>query len=582
MGKVKRVLVDISGEDWSKMDWENFDFSTVDFSKLSTEQKKEFKGISKKMKKIQKEKKKREKEEKKRKLEEEKKKALTREDITWTERFENKKQFGDLPVMDSSFNTKVDLTPLQDIESFIGKEVCLRVRIHNRRDQKDMSFFVFRDGYETIQGVVGASETVSKRMVKYCTLVPRESIVDVHGKIVSVPKPTNTTKCNVEIQIARFYCYSASEVCPLIVEDASQNDELLEKQIEEQNKKAEEEKGKKKNKVLITTGQDIRLDYRYLDLRAPAHKAIFKITSAVGMFFRKFLYSNGFMEIHSPKMIATASEGGADVFKLDYFGKKAFLAQSPQLYKQMAIMCDFEKVFEVGPVFRAENSHTNRHLTEFTGLDLEMRIKDHYHEVLDVLDGLFVSIFEGINKHFQKEMEVIQQQYPFEPITYAKDKKNVRMTYKEGIEMLKKDGADIDEYGDLDTVNEKRLGKLVKEKYGTDFYILDKYPMAVRPFYTMPDHEDPKYSNSYDIFIRGQEVTSGAQRIHDPKLLLEKAKEKEVDLTPIMDYVNSFGYGAWPHGGAGLGLERIVMLFLGLPNVRKCSLFPRDPKRINP
>jgi len=230
--------------------------------------------------------------------------------------------------------------------------------------------------------------------------------------------------------------------------------------------------------------------------------------------------------------------------------------------------------------FRAEKAFTHRHLTEFVGLDIEMAFNEHYHEVLDVLDGLFTSIFDGLAKRFAKELEIVGQQYPFEPLKY--NIPSLRLKFPEAIAMLREAGETIGDFDDLSTPSEKHLGKLVKEKYGVDFYILDRFPKAVRPFYTMPAPDDPNYSNSYDFFLRGEEIMSGAQRIHDPVLLAQRATECGVALEGIKDYVNAFKYGAPPHGGGGIGLERVVMLYLGLKNIRLTSMFPRDPNRTTP
>lgn len=285
------------------------------------------------------------------------------------------------------------------------------------------------------------------------------------------------------------------------------------------------------------------------------------------------------------------------------------MAQSPQLYKQMALMADLERVFEVGPVFRAENSYTHRHMTEFTGLDLEMTFNEHYSEVLDVLDRTFNAVFDGLNQKFAAELETVRAQHPFENLRYRYP--CLRLTYPEAMELLRTKGSellqskcdaasdeaerakleervkDVASHGDLvdiGTEDEKLLGEVIANVHQQDFYIIDKFPAHVRPFYTMPDPQNPELSNSYDIFIRGEEVTSGAQRIHDPQMLLEQAAAKDppVDLSPIQSYVDSFKYGAFPHAGGGVGLERVVMLFCGLPNIRKTSLFPRDPKRLSP
>lgn len=269
------------------------------------------------------------------------------------------------------------------------------------------------------------------------------------------------------------------------------------------------------------------------------------------------------------------------VFTLKYFGTDACLAQSPQLYKQMATACsDLERVFEIGPVFRAENSNTHRHLCEFHGLDMEMVINEHYYEVLDVFSELFTYIFDGLNSRFKKEIEVVRAQHPFADLQYSKPA--LRITYAEGLALLKEDGWNVPFGDDLSTAQEKALGAIVKRKYATDFFMMDKYPFAIRPFYTMPDPENPALSNSYDFFLRGEEIVSGAQRVHDPELLARLAGEKGIRVDTIQSYVDSFKHGALPHGGGGVGLERVVMLFLGLNNIRKAALYTRDPKRLTP
>jgi nondiscriminating aspartyl-tRNA synthetase len=286
------------------------------------------------------------------------------------------------------------------------------------------------------------------------------------------------------------------------------------------------------------------------------------------------------VEIHTPKIISAASEGGANVFTLSYFKRDAFLAQSPQLYKQMAIAADFEKVFTTGPVFRAEDSNTHRHLTEFVGLDMEMAFKYHYHEVIREIGNTFIAIFKGLRDEYKQEIATVNEQYPRHEFTFLEPA--LVLEFPEAIKMLRENGVEIGDEDDLSTPAEKFLGKLVKEKYNTDFYILDKYPLAVRPFYTMPDPNDPRYSNSYDMFMRGEEILSGAQRIHDADLLTERALHHGINLEHIAAYIDAFKYGCPPHGGGGIGMERVTMLYLGLHNIRMASLFPRDPKRLTP
>eukprot|EP00755_Sulcionema_specki_P016035 Sspe_Gene.10063::Locus_3371_Transcript_1_1_Confidence_1.000_Length_1957::g.10063::m.10063/K01876/DARS, aspS; aspartyl-tRNA synthetase len=258
-------------------------------------------------------------------------------------------------------------------------------------------------------------------------------------------------------------------------------------------------------------------------------------------------------------------------------------------------------------------ANTHRHLCEFVGLDVEMTIKEHYYEVLDVAEQLFTYIFDSLHQHCAPLIENVRAQFDHTPFVHKMSEEKVkelglgvieekveskdqygglvrnmatrvlRLSYPRAVSLLNTAIEEkMEETDDLSTTNEKILGRLVKERYGVDFFILDWFPAAVRPFYTMPHPENPKFSNSYDMFMRGEEISSGAQRIHDPELLEELVKKHDVDVTPLKDYINSFRLGAWPHGGFGVGLERVVMLFLGLHNIRSCSLFPRDPKRNTP
>ncbi|CAI5469773.1 unnamed protein product [Closterium sp. Yama58-4] len=426
-------------------------------------------------------------------------------------------------------------------------------------------------------------------MVKYAAGLSRETVVDVTGDVVLPDKPIESTSQQVELHVRTVHAVSrALPVLPLNIDDASRS----EKEIED---------AEKAGVQYVRVGQDTRLNHRVLDLRTPANQAIFRVQSAVGHLFRDYLSSHGFIEIHTPKLIGGSSEGGAAVFRLDYKGQAACLAQSPQLYKQMAVCADLARVFEIGPVFRAEDSFTHRHLCEFTGMDFEMEIKEHYSEegeceftgmdfemeikehyseIMDVINDLFVHIFDGLNTRCAKELAAINQQYPFEPLKYTKE--GVRITFPEGLAMLKEAGFEVDAFGDINTEQEKKLGELVKQKYGVDFYIMHRYPLAVRPFYTMPCPDDGRYTNSFDVFIRGEEILSGAQRIHDADFLARRATECGIDIKTIAPYIDSFRFGAVPHGGIGVGLERVVMLFCGLNNIRKSSMFPRDPQRLAP
>ena len=446
-----------------------------------------------------------------------------------------------------------------------NQTVWLRGRLHTSRAKGKQCFIVLRQQSSTVQGLAAVNETISKQMIKFISNITKESIVDVEAVVKRVPsKIESCTQKDVEVHIEKVFVVSAAKPqLPLQIEDAS-------RPVTE----ADE------NTLNIKVNQDTRLDNRVLDLRTPANQAIYRVEAGICKLFRDILTSKGFVEIHTPKIISAASEGGANVFTVSYFKGNAYLAQSPQLYKQMAIAADFDKVFTVGAVFRAEDSNTHRHLTEFVGLDLEMAFKYHYHEVIDTIGQLFTEMFKGLRDNYAADIEAVRQQYNVEPFKFLDPP--LKLEFSDAIELLAEAGVTLGEEDDLSTPDEKLLGKLVKAKYDTDFYILDKYPLAVRPFYTMPDPTNPKTSNSYDMFMRGEEIISGAQRIHDPELLTERAKHHGIDLEKIRSYIDAFKYGCPPHAGGGIGMERVVMLYLGLDNIRKVSMFPRDPKRITP
>ena len=546
-----------------------------------------------------------------------------------------KDKYGVLPFIQSAtdpehrFQTK--FTQISEINASLdGQNVKLRVRLQRSRIKGKSGFLVLREGVYTIQACLFVEDgKISKQMVDFAKSLRLESYIDVTAKVQKVQKPVEScTQKDVELAIETlFLVVSAPKVLPFQMEDALRkvNPELEEddyqqkkkeenkeekkeeekkeekegeqkegenkeeskedkkkkkKEKKKEKKEKKEEEKKDKEKLEIVVKMNTRLDNRVFDLRVPTTQAIFKLQSGVAHLFREYLDSKNFIEIHSPKLIGGASEGGSNVFKFKYFNQDACLAQSPQLYKQMCIISDFKRVYEIGPVFRAENSFTSRHLCEFTALDIEMEIKEHFFEVLDILGELFYFIFNGLNQRYAKELEIVNNQYPFEPLILTPEV--LKLPWVEGIKLLTENGYKQDINEDLDTENEKALGRLVHEKYKTDFYILYGYPKSARPFYTMPDPKDDNFTNSFDAFIRGEEVLSGAQRIHDYDLLLQKVKEKEINPETLSDYLNAFKLGAPAHGGAGIGLERVVKLFIGLGNIKKCVLFPRDPKRLRP
>ncbi|CAE6419041.1 unnamed protein product [Rhizoctonia solani] len=486
-----------------------------------------------------------------------------------------------------------------------GEHVLLRAR-------SKMVFYALRQRQHTVQALLTvAPETVSKQMVKWAASVPLESIVLVEGLVKRSPEEIKGMRHSLEsiVLVEGLVKRSPEEIKGATIKDAevhitkihtiSEPESRLPFNLEDADKAQGDER------EVPTVSFDTRLNNRVLDLRTQTSQSIFVMQSAVTDLFRQSLQAQGFIEIHSPKLQGAATESGASVFKVDYFKGKAFLAQSPQLAKQMAIGADFERVYEIGPVFRAENSFTHRHLTEFTGLDLEMTIEEHYHEVMDVLDNMLLHIFNGLKTKFSADIEAVRKVYPSTEFTWLE--KTLRLQWKDAIALLRENGVTIGDFDDINTetekflgklvkdkyntdyyildistISKKFLGKLVKDKYNTDYYILDKFPLVLRPFYTMPDPVDPNYSNSYDFFMRGEEILSGAQRVHDAKMLEKRMVEVGIDPKDMQGYLDGFRMGIAPHGGGGIGLERVVMLFLKLGNIRNASLFPRDPKRLEP
>ena len=482
-------------------------------------------------------------------------------------------KYGLLPVNQSQNRPGRERARIDSLAERIGDRVLVKARVHNSRAKGKQCFLVLRQQKSTVQALLAVDKEqklISKQMVRFAGGIKCESIVLVEALVVAAFQEVKTcTVSTVELQIESLFVESEVKVekLPFQVDDAQRSE-------------VEVEKAAASGELLVRVNLDTRLNNRIIDLRTITNHAIFRIQSGVCQLFRESLTDSGFIEIHTPKIISAASEGGANVFKVSYFKQDAFLAQSPQFYKQMMICADFDRVFEIAPVFRAENSFTHRHMTEFVGLDLEMAFSEHYHEVLDLFDKLFISIFKGLQSRFSSEIATVGQQYPGEKFEFLEP--SLRLQFKDAIALLREAGVEIGDFDDLSTEQERVLGRLVKEKYKTDFFMLDKFPLAIRPFYTMPDPVDPRYSNSYDFFMRGQEILSGAQRIHDADMLDARAKHHGIDPKTIQPYLDAFKYGTSPHGGGGIGMERVIMLFLNLPNIRLSSLFPRDPHRLEP
>ncbi len=323
----------------------------------------------------------------------------------------------------------------------------------------------------------------------------------------------------------------------------------------------------------IPTGLDKRLDNRFLDLRNPRNLAIFKVRSMVNWSIRNFLAKEGFIEMQTPKIISAGAEGGATLFPVQYYDKTVYLSQSQQLYKQMMLIAGFEKIFEIGPSFRAEKSHTMRHLTEFTHFDFEMSFIKDEDDVLKVLERLFVQVCKDINELCAESLKLIGVTIEVPALPFP------RITVAKGIELLNEHGANLPSDFDLGIEEEKKLGELVKKKFGADAYFLTKYPASQRAFYIM---RDGQLSRGFDFEYCGTELVSGGQREHRYDQLCAQISDKGMKLKDFDFYTTPFKFGAPTHGGFGMGMDRLVMKLLKLENVRDAVLFPRDPERVVP
>lgn len=328
-----------------------------------------------------------------------------------------------------------------------------------------------------------------------------------------------------------------------------------------------------KRKLGVTIEKNIEL--RPLTLRNNRERAIFKMQEGVVRGFRDFLLKEGFTEIRSPKIVATGAEGGANIFKLDYFGKKAFLAQSPQFYKQMLVGA-YERVFEVAPVFRAEKHNTTRHLNEYISLDFEMGFISDFREIMEMETGAIKNMISLLKSEYERELKILNLELP-EIIEIPTVK------FKDAKEMVATEyGRKIKDPYDLEPEEEQLISKLFKEKYNSDFVFVTHYPVKKRPFYAMDDPSDPKYTLSFDLLFRGMEITTGGQRIHNYDDQVAKMISKGLDPADFEGYLMIHKYGMPPHGGLGMGLERLCMKLLDESNVRVASMFPRDMSRLTP
>lgn len=329
------------------------------------------------------------------------------------------------------------------------------------------------------------------------------------------------------------------------------------------------------DKWKLNTSLEAKLDRRSLSLRNIRERARFRIQEGIVRGFRDFLYEQGFTEIHTPKIGAKSAEGGANMFRLSYFHRPAVLQQSPQLYKQMMVGV-FDRVFETGPVFRAEKHNTRRHLNEYTSLDFEMGYIHSFLDICAMETGFLQYTMNLLEKEYSKELKLLNITLPdVEKIPYVRFDEAKRL-------VSEKYNRKIRNPFDLEPEEEELIGKYFKEEYNADFVFVTRYPSKKRPFYAMDDPEDTRYTLSFDLLYHGLEITTGGQRIHDLSMLEEKIQEKGMTEEGLEQYLDAFRFGMPPHGGLGIGLERLTMQLLGEDNVREACLFPRDMSRLEP
>ena len=433
---------------------------------------------------------------------------------------------------------------VNELSNHLNEEIVFSGFVDAVRDKKWVMFVILRDATGKVQLTIEKSEEANKPLLDIMSEVTVDSTVRVVGKVVS----------NEAVKLGGL------EIIPSTIEVTS---EALPLPFDYNN--------------LEGVNIDTRMDFKWLDMRNRRNTLIRQVESCLTEGMRSFLYENHFTEIHSPKLIGTASESGSDVFEVKYFDREAYLAQSPQFYKQMALAGGLDRVFEVGPVFRAEKSNTNRHATEFTGFDLEFAYIDSYEDVMDLEEDLLIAGLKVVKERYGDEIleifgkEVIIPTKPFPRIKLKDLYQELHDRYQ--FEIPKED------IGDMNAEAEKLTYKFAMEEYNSEFIFIVDYAATKRPFYHMRDSEGKL--QGYDLIWRGTEITSGAQREHRYEELVKNANEKGLG-KDVEFYLQFFQYGCPPHGGFGIGLDRLTMLLLGLPSLKETEFIFRGPSRLEP
>lgn len=421
-------------------------------------------------------------------------------------------------------------TLISDLPALIGESVTLQGWVHNRRDLGGISFLILRDRSGVVQCVF-----------KNTAIPLNESSVRVSGEVVEAKKAPG----GLELQAKSLELISeANEPAPIEIpkEDWSANPDTL-------------------------------LEYRHVSVRGLKAKATLKVQAELVKAFRSYLDEQDFTEMFSPKLVAAGAEGGANLFEVDYYGKRAYLAQSPQLYKQIMVGV-FERVFEVAPVYRAELSHTSRHLSEYLSLDVEMGFIESDSDVMDLEEALLKSMMRRVGETCSSQLELMGATLPNTEVSFP------RIALLEARELVKERYGHESGGKDLDPEAERLISRWAKEEHDSDFAFVTHYPQAARPFYTYPTEDG--LTRGLDLIFRGVEITSGGQRVHEHDMLVEELKKRNMNPEAFAGYLEVFKHGMPPHGGFAIGAERLTALLLGISNVRFARAFPRDGSRLQP
>jgi len=416
-----------------------------------------------------------------------------------------------------------------------GTEVILTGWVGDIRDLGGLKFFILHDAGGTIQ-ITAPKAKVDKKVLNKIDALTAESAVAVKGKVVAVKQAPR----GVEVVPEDIRALNIATT-PLPLDPSGR----------------------------IRADLDTRLDARLLDLRRPRQQAIFKIRHKVLQIVREYLISKNFIEVNTPKIVATATESGAALFPISYFEREAFLSQSPQLYKEVLTGC-FDRVFEIGPIFRAEEHDTTRHLNEVTSIDIEAAFVTQ-DDVMDILEELIVRVFDQVRRECADELKTLNHKLTVPKTPFP------RLKYGDALEMLDDAGVKVPWGEDLPTPAERKLGELV----GGAYFVTD-WPTAIKPFYIMPREDKPELSYAFDLMYEEIELASGGTRIHQEELLVKQLKQKGLKPENFESHLRNFRYGLPPHSGWAVGLDRLIMVLTGIENIRETVLFPRDRKRLTP